>query len=431
MKGLSLTVTEKEKYRMIRKVLSGKISVERCAIILGLSKRRVRQLMRICEQEGLSAFSHKSKGRTPSNASSPELLEKIVELYSNKYAGFNFKHFQEKLQSDEQITVSYGLLYKTLSNAGIVSPKANRKKAKAVVHPTRPRKESFGQLIQMDASVHLWFGKDKSFLHAAIDDATGQIVGAYFDTQETLNGYFHVFHDILCDHGIPMAFYTDRRTIFEYKHKNTKEIENDTFTQFATACDRLGVEIITTSVPQAKGRVERLFNTLQDRLISEMRLAGIETIEQANGFLKRFIPTFNQQFALPIDYAKSVMELAPSAEEINLYLSVFTARKVDNGSVIKYKKKIYAPYKNDQRIHLPAKTEVVILKAFDGELFILEDKHIYPALEVVVDKHQQAAEANLPPQGDGSSRQSYKPKPNHPWRAGFYKRRIEEHSGVS
>lgn len=385
--------------------------------------------MLICEQEGLSGFSHKSKGSTPHNKTNPKLLDTIIALYADKYAGFNFKHFQEKLHSDENISVSYGLIYNTLSAAGFVSPKANRKKSKTIVHPTRARKEFFGQLIQMDASVHLWFGQEKSFLHAAIDDATGQIVGAYFDAQETLNGYYHVFHDILSNYGIPMAFYTDKRTIFEYQRKNAKEIENDTFTQFATACDRLGVEIITTSVPQAKGRVERLFNTLQDRLISEMRLEGIETITQANGFLKKFVPTFNQQFALPIDYAKSMMELAPPMEEFNLYLSVFSSRKVDNGSTIKYKMKIYAPFKDEVRINFPAKTEVIVLKAYNDELFILEDKNIYLAREIIIDRHQEV-EANKA-LGSIAPPQPYKPRANHPWKAGFYKRRVEAHSGVS
>ena len=114
------------------------------------------------------------------------------------------------------------------------------------------------------------------------DDDTGMIVGAWFDKQETLSGYYHVFRQILTDYGIPYMFYTDRRTIFEYRQKNSPSLENDTFTQFGYACKQLGVDLKTTSIPQAKGRIERLFGTLQSRLPAELQLAGISTIEQAN-----------------------------------------------------------------------------------------------------------------------------------------------------
>ena len=117
-------------------------------------------------------------------------------------------------------------------------------------------------MLQMDASVHEWFGNTKTHLHIAIDDCTGMIVGAYFAEQETLNGYYNVFHQILTTYGIPAMFYTDRRTVFEYKKKNTNKIEKDTLTQFGYACHQLGVELKVTSVAQAKGRVERAFQTL-------------------------------------------------------------------------------------------------------------------------------------------------------------------------
>ena len=118
-------------------------------------------------------------------------------------------------------------------------------------------------MIQMDASLEVWFGSKKSYLHLAVDDASGSLVGAYFDRQETLQGYYHVFYQILTNYGIPHLFYTDRRTVFDYKSKKSLSIEEDTFTQFGYACQRLGVNIETTSIPQAKGRVERMFQTLQ------------------------------------------------------------------------------------------------------------------------------------------------------------------------
>ncbi len=129
-------------------------------------------------------------------------------------------------------------------------------------HPRRPRSAYFGELIQMDASEHIWFDDTQCFLHVAIDDATGKIVGAYFDEQETLKGYYQVLYQILTNHGIPYRFLTDRRTVFDYKLKNASSDEEDTFTQFSCACHQLGIEINTTSIPEAKGRVERLNGTL-------------------------------------------------------------------------------------------------------------------------------------------------------------------------
>lgn len=175
-------------------------------------------------------------------------------------------------------------------------------------------------------------------LHIAVDDATGNIVGAYFDNQETLKGYYNVLHQVLTQYGIPYIFYTDRCTVFEYKQKKSPSVEEDALTQFGYACKQLGIEIKTSSVAQAKGRVERMFQTLQSRLVIEMRLAGISTIDQANEFLNFYIKKFNEKFALPIDNIKSMFEKQPDNEKINLTLDVLSERKIDNRHCIKSKK---------------------------------------------------------------------------------------------
>ncbi len=133
-------------------------------------------------------------------------------------------------------------------------------------HPRRPRSSRFGEMIQMDASEYVWFSDVEAYLHLAVDDCTGSIVGAFFAPQEILQGYYNVLYRILVTHGIPHLFYTDKRTVFEYRRKETALLEKDTLTQFGYACKRLGIEIETTSVPQAKGRVERMFKTLKSRL---------------------------------------------------------------------------------------------------------------------------------------------------------------------
>jgi hypothetical protein len=167
------------------------------------------------------------------------------------------------------------------------------------------------------------------------------IIGAYFDHQETIKGYFNVLKQILSTYGIPTLFFTDKRTIFEYKKApSTKE---DTYTQFAYASHQLGIAMEASSVPQAKGRRERSYNTLQSRLVAEMRLHNIQTIEQANHFLRKYIILYNQKFALEIDNSVSVFEAKPSEAEMNNILVVRNPRIIDSGHSIKYKNIILIP----------------------------------------------------------------------------------------
>ena len=270
---------EKLKYKTIIKVINGNIDKKKASIIIGCSLRRINQLINIYKTEGKSGFVHKSKNKISVNKLDSKLRNKIISLYKEKYFNFNFTHFKEKLLELENINLPYGTIYNILTEVDIKSPKKNKKIKKQNLHPSRERKKYFGELVQIDASVHLWFGTFKTYLHAAIDDATGNVLGTYFDTGETIKGYYEMTYQILLNYGIPMAFYSDRRTIFEYYSKKMVNIEKDTFTQFQAACDKLGIEIITTSIAQAKGKIERLFGTFQSRLVAELRLNNINTIE--------------------------------------------------------------------------------------------------------------------------------------------------------
>lgn len=275
------------------------------------------------------------------------------------------------------------------------------------------------EFVQIDASVHLWFGTFKTYLHAAIDDATGNVLGTYFDTGETIKGYYEMTYQILLNYGIPMAFYSDRRTIFEYYSKKMVNIEKDTFTQFQAACDKLGIEIITTSIAQAKGKIERLFGTFQSRLVAELRLNNINTIEKANQFVKEYLAVYNKQFALPIDYNKSFMEESPSIDLINLYLSIFTNKVVNNGSTIKHKSILYYPELNGQRINLFPKTKVIFIESFDHNYFILHEDKFYNAIELNVVQHIEKIK---------KQKIIYRPPASHPWKTASYQKYIENHN---
>ena len=357
---------EQKKYEVIKALADHPNgSKDRAALTLGCTKRHINRMLAGYRKEGKAFFVHGNKGRKPSSSIPVEIRNTIIDLYRTKYYDANFQHFTELLAELEGIHVSTSSVRKILESYYILSPKVTKAKKKRIrqellskkeqasskkdadriqanlvaiedAHPRHPRCAYFGEMQQMDATPYEWIPGQVWHLHLAIDDATGAITGAWFDTQETLNGYYHVFHQILKDYGIPYKFFTDRRTVFTYKKKNSPSLDEDTYTQFAYACKQLGVLLESSSVPQAKGRVERLNQTLQSRLPVELRLAEIMTIEGANEFLHSYIKKFNAKFSLPSHNTKSVFEMQPTDEKINLILAVLNERTVDCGHCIQF-----------------------------------------------------------------------------------------------
>ena len=213
-------------------------------------------------------------------------------------------------------------------------------------HPRQEKPKYFGEVIEMDGSIHLWFGPVKVCLHLAIDLCTGTIVGGVFQYQETLRGYYMIYKQILGKYGIPLLFKTDNRTVFNYESlsKEKRTSDKDVLTQFGYACKQLGTSIETTSVSQAKGTIERANSTFQGRLVQELRIEGITNIDEANAYLiNNFIPAFNKRFALNYKKCQSTFEPSPSKTKINYTLAILSTRKIDNGNSIKFKNKYYQP----------------------------------------------------------------------------------------
>ncbi len=417
IRKVDLSMDENKKYKIIKKLVETNGNKKNAALKLGCTVRNVNRLIQRYTTSGKEGFIHGNHGRKPVNTISSQIKQTIVDLYRNKYYDANFEHFCELLSKLEDISVSPSTVRSTLMQEFILSPKANRatkKKVKHLLqeqkkrtsskkeiakiseailtiddsHPRRPHCAFFREMIQMDASVHHWFGKDKTQLHIAVDDSTGCIVGAYFDQQETLNGYYHVLHQILTNYGVPYMFFTDRCTVFEYKQKKSPSITKDTFTQFGYACKQLGVEIKTSSVPQAKGRVERIFQTLQSRLPLELRLAAATTLEQANIFLNSYIKEYNAKFALPIDNTKSVFEKQPDDEKINLILAILTQRKIDNGHCIRFNKKYFKLMdRKGYPVYYHKGTCCMVIKAFDENLFACVGERVYALDKIPEHEH--------------------------------------------
>ena len=445
---------ENNKYEIIKKLVDSNGNKKTAALKIGCSDRHINRLIKGYIEKGKAFFVHGNRGRQPAITLPTDKKQLILDLYRTKYYDCNLTHYSELLAENENIKVSISTISSILRKEYILSPKANRTTKKAVKkelkalqsktkskkevaiiqssildledsHPRRPRSAYFGEMLQMDASLHLWFGEAKSQLHIAVDDATGQIVGAYFDEQETLNGYYHVFHQVLSMYGIPYQFFTDNRTVFEYKKKHQKDVEKDTFTQFGYACKQLGVDIRTSSVAQAKGRVERMFGTLQSRLPVELRLNGITSINEANEFLNSYIKKFNKQFALPIDSIKSVFEKQPDSDKINLTLAILSSRKIDNGSCLKYQNEYYLPVNSQGvAVHYRKGTSAMVIKAFNGELYSCIGEQVY-ALEVLPE-HKLASKAFDLAVLPTEPKKKYIPPMSHPWKQASFERYLKK-----
>ena len=458
MRKVELRMNEKEKYDVIKELVDHNGNKNRAAMKLGLSKRQINRLIIKYKENGKYAFIHGNRSKKPVNALDKSISEDIITLYKNKYYDFNFNHFKEFLKKDENIDVSYDFIYKTLSKEGILSPKARKKTKKEFIkkqllkekkisldmdetqiqtivnheialedsHPRGEKPKYFGEIIEQDGSIHNWFGDKKSCLHLAIDKATSNVVGAYFDKQETLNGYYNVLYQILTNYGIPYKFLTDNRTVFNYMSLNPdkRTSDKDVLTQYGYACKQLGIELETTSVSQAKGLIERTNGTFQGRLVQELRLNGINTIEEANKYLLDvFVPNFNKRFA--IDYKKfpSAFDDSPSEEKINYTLAVLTPRKIDNGNSIKYHNKYYQPYLDNKIKCFIPKTECLVIKAFNSDLLVAIDENVYELKEL---SRNERFSKNLDEIVEVKEKKKYIPPMTHPWKIEYFKKQLKK-----
>ena len=287
---------------VIRRVLARKLSAEDAAALLGLSVRQVWRLKARYERSGPSALVHGNTGRAPANRIEDAVRERIVRLARARYAGINDSHLAELLAERERITLSRRTLQRILRAAGLASPRRHRPPR---YRARRERRAAAGMLVLVDASRHRWFGAERPYAScvAAIDDATGEVLGATFREQEDAAGHFAVLAQLLAARGRPLGVYSDRHSVFwrTLKERASRDEElagERTPTQFGRALGELGVEAIFANSPQAKGRIERLWGTWQDRLCQELRLAGVCDVPAANRFLAGYLARHNARFAI-------------------------------------------------------------------------------------------------------------------------------------
>ena len=290
---------EQARLQVLNSLLAGHMTIEQASTLMGVSIRHTWRILAAYRKEGAAALAHGHRGRRAPNAISEATRAAVLHLARTRYSGTNHTHMSELLREHEGIDITRSTLRRLLVNAGENSPRGRRPPKHRVRRQRMPRE---GMLIQIDGSYHRWLGEDgpQFTLLLAVDDATGIVVNALFCELENTRSYFHLLEGLIRRLGIPLALYADRHAVF--KHTPPSETAAGP-TQFSRAMDELGIQLIFALSPQAKGRVERAAGTFQDRLVTELRLAGATTIDDANRALADFLPRFNSRFKAPVSRA--------------------------------------------------------------------------------------------------------------------------------
>ena len=339
-----MSVGEWKRLDAVGRIEGGELSVKRAGELLGLSARQVRRIRRAVERCGAEGVLHGNRRRRPWNRATENLRKLIVKLRGAKYAGFNDQHFTEKLVEVEGLRVSRATVRRVLRSAGI---EAVRKRRPPRHRRRRERKPQEGQMIIWDGSPHCWLEQrgPRLCLQGAIDDATGKLLaGAHFEAQECSAGYLRVLAAMVRTHGVPWSAYMDQHSSLkrnDHYWSLEEELKGEREpTQVGRALHALGVEVIYALSPQAKGRVERLWGTLQDRLVSELRLAGARSIEQANAVLEEFREDFNRRFAVAARLARPAWRKPPRALELERACSFYHPATVLNDNTVRVKGRV-------------------------------------------------------------------------------------------
>jgi transposase InsO family protein len=332
---------ELKRLHVIRKVLEGMIRQVKAAGILSLSCRQIRRLAERVKGEGDRGIVHQSRGKLSNRRFDDKVKARAIKLYRERYKGFGPTLAAEKLLEGQRIQVSDETLRKWLMGSG--DWKKARKKG--VHRQWRERKEHCGEMVQMDGSHHDWLeGRGPAcVLMGYIDDATGRGFGRFYEYEGTLPA-MDSFWRYIQRSGIPLKVYLDKHTTYKSNGKPTLEEELagiEPLSEFERALKELGVEVIHAHSPQAKGRIERFFGTLQDRLVKEMRLRGIQSLEEANLFLEEYWPKFNQKFAVDAKEKENLHRSVPRGLKLDDVFCIQAKRALRNDFTVAYNRRLY------------------------------------------------------------------------------------------
>ena len=413
--SIKITMKESARYDTVKQLIDGQISEEEARKMMKLkSVRQVRRIKKRVKKEGLVGIAHRSRGKPSNRKLNAQFIQKIMSMVKSKYHDFKPGFAAEKLWENHQMRISSESLRQLMIKEDLWTPKARRNPGKR--HVWRDRKDNFGEMQQFDGSYHDWLENGmEACLLASIDDATGKITHAKFDKNEGVVAVFKFWLEYFERHGLPVSIYLDKFSTYKINHPSAVD-NKDLKTQFERAMGQVGVKPITAHSAEAKGRVERLFGTLQDRLVKELRLNNIKTIEAANQFLEEYIPKFNAKFAV-IPKKRSDLHRA-TGKEINEKLpqifSIQSTRKVMNDYTIMFKNR-FLQLAEKQPTGVFKKDTVIIEEHLNDDIKVrLKDHYLnydfLPARPKKMDIPVVALTKNKAP---------WTPPANHPWRGGL------------
>ncbi len=336
MKDVTLKQRELARLQVLDDILEFQVPTLQAAEILGVSERHMRRLLNAYRMNGAAALVHGNRGCQPHNAVLESEAAAVVRLARTKYAGTNHTHLTELFREREGINLSRSTVRRILVKAGIGSPRSRRSQQHRVRRQRMPQE---GMLVQIDGSHHHWLGEDgpRFALLLTVDDATGTVSAAMFCQEEDTPSYFLLMNRLITRYGIPIAIYSDRHPVFKF----TGDIDRYPAgpTQFAQAMEELGIRQIFASSPQAKGRVERAAATFQDRLVTELRLAGAATIAEANEVLNNFVPRCNEKFGVQAERDYRAYRRLEQSVSLDQILCFKHRRKVSRDNTVKYNRR--------------------------------------------------------------------------------------------
>jgi len=400
-----MSVQELRRVHVIRQTMEKKLTQVQAGTVLGLTPRHVRRLIERVEQAGDLGLAHRGRGK-PSNRRIPAKVKATaLRLYAQRYGDFGPTLAAEKLTERHGITLSDETLRRWLRARGIVHFTRRKRPHRA----WRERRAHVGALLQLDGSPHDWFeGRGpRCVLMAYIDDASSRVFARFYAYEGTIPA-MDSFQRYVTRYGIPLAVYADKHTTYQSPAPPTvdEQLAGVTPTsQFGRALGELGVELIAAHSPQAKGRVERLFKTMQDRLVKELRLAGIATLEAANRFLEAWLPSYNQRFAVQPAQAADLHRPKPAGGDLTRILCIKTTRGLRRDWTVAHHGQLYQVRTNVRATH------VMVEERVDGTMRITHHGQPldYHAIPPRPERVAEPPKAQVP-------RRPVKPTPAHPWR---------------
>lgn len=411
---IAMSKREVDRLKIMEKVLDRQLTQAKAGEVMGISERQVRRLVNRVREEGARGLVHRNRGKPPPNKMSEERKSQVGLILEEHYFDFGPTLASEKLWERHGIKIGREKLRQIMITKGLWKIRQRRDKD---IHQWRERKLYYGEMIQMDGSHHEWLEErgPKLVFMGYIDDATNRVFGRFYDYE----GIYPAMDSLECyirRYGLPHSLYLDKDSTY----KTTRQPEVDELlrgesaaTQFERSCRELEIKIIHAHSPQAKGRIERTFGTLQDRLIKEMRLAGVSTKQEANRFLKKYLPIYNKRFSKVAREEGDLHRAFSEGVDLREIFCIKATRTINNGYIVKYRGRMFLI---DNPSIAMRRRKVEVREHFDGEITIKFNGRYLGFKEISEQKPAKVAKVKKPDVEPRKRKSKYIPPSDHPWR---------------